>query len=151
VQEFIEWEQYVRCISLGQNEVLPIKYDPGERKYYVEHDHLSPELGRRVVEDTLKLVRALGYDMDSLEWAIRDGVPYAIDFMNPAPDMDIYSLTPFYFDWVVKHMADMAIRLAKQPRPQRRELRWDTFMLGERNRGEPLEATATMPAPSKPE
>jgi len=47
--------------------------------------------------------------------------------------MDIYSLTPFYFDWVVKHMADMAIRLAKQSRPQMRELRWDAFLTAERN------------------
>ncbi len=136
VQEFIEWEQYIRCISLGQEEVMPIKYDPRERKYHVEHDHLSSELGRRIVEDSLKLVHALGYDMNSLEWAVRDGVPYAIDFMNPAPDMDINSLTPFYFDWVVKHMADMAIRLAKKPRPQNRELRWDTFLTVERDRGE---------------
>jgi hypothetical protein len=128
VQEFIEWQQYVRCIALGQEEVLPIKYDPRAKKYHVEHQHLTPELGAAIVEGSLKLVRALGYDMDSLEWAIRDGVPYAIDFMNPAPDMDIYSLTPFYFDWVVKHMADMAIRLAKNPRPQRRELRWDAFL-----------------------
>jgi hypothetical protein len=127
VQEFIKWDQYVRCIALGQEEVMPIKYDPGERKYHIDHEHLSPELGKRVVEDTLKLVRALGYDMNSLEWAIRDGIPYAIDFMNPAPDMDINSLTPFYFDWVVQHMADMAIRLAKQPRPQAKDLRWDAF------------------------
>ena len=135
VQEFINWEQYIRCISLGQEEVMPIKYNPHERKYYVEHEHLSPELGRRVVDDTLKLVRALGYDMLSLEWAVRDGIPYAIDFMNPAPDMDIYSLTPFYFEWVVKHMADMAIRFAKQPHPQRRELLWDTFFTANRDRG----------------
>ena len=113
---------------------MPIKYNPRERKYYVEHEHLTPELGRRVVDDSLKLVRALGYDMNSVEWAIRDGVPYAIDFMNPAPDMDIYSLTSFYFDWVVKHMADMVIRLAKQPRPQNRNLRWDGFMMASRNR-----------------
>jgi hypothetical protein len=33
--------------------------------------------------------------------------------MNPAPDFDIYSLTPFYFDWVVKKMADLCISLAK--------------------------------------
>src|SRR5207248_5384822 len=109
---------------------------PHERKYYVEHEHLSPELGRRVVEDTLKLVHALGYDMLSLEWAVRDGVPYAIDFMNPAPDMDIYSLTPFYFEWVVKHMADMVIRLAKQPGPQRDRLRWEAFFTANRDRGE---------------
>jgi hypothetical protein len=45
--------------------------------------------------------------------------------MNPAPDMDVNSLTPFYFDWVVQHMASMAIALAKSPRPQRRDVRWD--------------------------
>jgi hypothetical protein len=125
LQEFIQWDQFVRCIALGQQEVLPIKYDPRERKYHVAHDHLTPELGKRIVEDSLALVRALGYDMNSLEWAVRDGVPYAIDFMNPAPDMDINSLTPHYFDWVVKHMADMVIRLAKAPSPQGRALRWD--------------------------
>jgi len=124
VQEFIAWDHFVRCICLGREEVLPIKYDPRERRYHVEHDHLGPELGQRVVEDSLKLVRALGYDMNSMEWAIKDGVPYAIDFMNPAPDMDINSLTPHYFEWVVQHMADLAIRLAKQPRPQAREVGW---------------------------
>jgi hypothetical protein len=135
VQEFIHWDHFVRCIALGQEEVLPIKYDPGERRYHVEHEHLSPELGRRIVEDSLTLMRALGYDMCSLEWAVKDGVPYAIDFMNPAPDMDVNSLTPHYFDWVVTRMADMAIRLAKQPRPQLTELRWDRLFSATRHTG----------------
>src|SRR6185437_561067 len=87
LQEFIEWDQYIRCLCLGQEEVLPMKYDPRARKYHVEHEHLSPQLGARVVKDSLTLVRALGYDMNTVEWAVRDGVPYAIDFMNPAPDM----------------------------------------------------------------
>jgi hypothetical protein len=125
LQEFIEWEHFVRCICLGQEDVLPMKYDPRERKYIVEHEHLDAKLGKRIVDDSLKLVRALGYDMNSMEWAVRDGIPYAIDFMNPAPDMDINSLTPHYFEWVVQHMADMAIRLAKNPRPQLAELRWN--------------------------
>ncbi|MGH7504941.1 MAG: hypothetical protein ACRELX_04800, partial [Longimicrobiales bacterium] len=59
----------------------------------------------------------------------------AIDFMNPAPDMDIYSLTPHYFDWVVTRMADMAIRLAKQPRPQANALRWDGIFTASRAGG----------------
>jgi hypothetical protein len=123
VQEYIAWENYVRCLCVGQETVLPIKYDPRERRYHVEHQHLGPELGRRIVEESLKLVRALGYDMNSVEWAVRGGVPYAIDFLNPAPDMDVDSLTPFYFDWAVKHMADMAVRLARNPRPRQGELR----------------------------
>ena len=124
VQEFIEWEQFVRCLCIGQEQVLPMKYDPKARKYLVEHEHLSPELGSRIVQDSLTLCRALGYDMNSLEFAVRDGIPYAIDFMNCAPDMDIYSLTPHYFEWVVNAMADMVIRLANNPRKQAVELKW---------------------------
>ena len=108
VQEFIEWDQYIRCMCIGQETVLPMKYDPGERRYHVEHEHMTPELGERVVNDSLALVQALGYDMNTVEWAVRDGVPYAIDFMNPAPDMDINSLTPHYFEWVVRRWSDMA-------------------------------------------
>jgi hypothetical protein len=125
LQEFIQWDQFVRCICIGRDNVMPIRYDPGERRYHIEHDHLSPALGERIVQDSLKLVRALGYDMNSMEWAVRDGVPYAIDFMNPAPDMDVNSLTPHYFDWVVTAMTEMALRLAREPRPQLRELRWN--------------------------
>jgi hypothetical protein len=127
VQEFIEWEHFVRCMCLGQEEILPMKWDPRARSYLVEHDHMSPELGARVVSDARTIVRALGYDMNSIEFAVRGGVPYAIDFMNPAPDMDVNSLTPEYFQWVVTRMADLAITLAKKPRKQAKDLKWSTM------------------------
>lgn len=150
VQEFIEWDQFVRCLCLGQEDILPIKYDPRERRYHVEHEHLSPELGKRIIEDSRKLVRALGYDMNSMEFAVRDGVPYAIDFMNPAPDMDINSLTPHYFEWAVEHMADLAIRLAKNPRPQAKEVRWTELFAGSREGSPPAKkTTAKKPAAKK--
>src|SRR4029077_7330821 len=104
-QEFIEWDHYVRCVCLGREEILPIKYNPKEKKYYVEHDHMTSELGSRVVHDAKLICQAFGYDMNTVEFAVRDGVPYAIDFMNPAPDFDVNSLTPFYFDWVVQKMS----------------------------------------------
>jgi hypothetical protein len=134
LQEFIEWDQFVRCLAIGQRDVLPMKYDPRERCYLVEHDHLSPELGERIVNDSRTLMRALGYDMCSLEFAVRDGVPYAIDFMNPAPDMDINSLTPHYFEWAVTHMADMAIKFAKTGR-NAPEVRGGEFLRGRRHPG----------------
>lgn len=131
VQEFIEWDEFVRCICLGQDVIRPIKYDPKARKYHPELDFLPPALMRRVVEDSQTLVRALGYDMNSIEWAIRGGVPYAIDFMNPAPDMDIYSLTPTHFEWVVSAMADLAIRLAREPAAAPGPS-WEVFLGGRR-------------------
>ncbi len=128
LQEFIDWEQFVRCVCVGQENIMPIKYNPQERRYYVQHDHLSPELGDRIVDDARKLNRALGYDMNSIEFAVRDGIPYAIDFTNPAPDMDVNSLTPHYFDWAVKAMATLAIDRAHNPPPQKTEMRWSRFL-----------------------
>ena len=116
LQEFIEWDKYIRCLCLGQEDVLPMQYDPKRRMYIEDESYLDPGLKKRIIDDSLKLVRALGYDMNSVEFAVRDGVPYAIDFMNHAPDMDINSLTQPFFDWTVKHMADMAIKMAKVPR-----------------------------------
>ncbi len=115
-QEFVKWDQYVRCMVLGREHVLPMPYDPGQKKYIPDADYLSDEIRDRCVKDALTLCNALGYDMNTVEFAVKDGVPYAIDFMNPAPDMDIYSLTPSYFEWVVEHMADMAIKMALAPR-----------------------------------
>ncbi|AMV28993.1 hypothetical protein VT84_31655 [Gemmata sp. SH-PL17] len=123
-QEFIQWDQYVRCMCLGRNLVLPMPYDTNNRRYVPDQNYLTPALRNRVIDDSLKLVDALGYDMNTVEWAIKDGVPYAIDFMNPAPDMDVNSLTPEYFEWVVKHMADLVIDQALNPRPQLAELKW---------------------------
>jgi hypothetical protein len=128
LQEYIDYQQFVRCVCIGQENIMPIHYDPKERRYHVDHAYLSPELGELVVNNARQICRALGYDMNSIEFAIRDGVPYAIDFMNPAPDMDINSLTPHYFEWAVRSMADFAIEMALSPRPQRQEQRWYPFV-----------------------
>lgn len=132
VQQFIEWEQFVRCICIGQREILPIHYDPKARKYIVDPDYLTPALRERIIADSRTLVGALGYDMNSIEWAVKDGVPYAIDFMNPAPDFDINSLTQEYFDWVVQHMADLVIQLARRRRPggAGRKFHWESLFKG---------------------
>ena len=132
VQEFIQWDQFVRCLCLGQEEVLPMHYDPKARKYIVDDDYLTPAMRERIIKDSRRLCGALGYDMNSLEYAVKDGVPYAIDFMNCAPDMDVYSLTPTYFEWVVKGMADLAIKLALNPRKTAVEAKWSGLFTASR-------------------
>jgi hypothetical protein len=128
LQEFIRWDNYIRCMCLDQNDILVMKYDPDQRRY--SHHDLSPQMYDRIVADCRKLVQALGYDMNTIEWAIRDDVPYAIDFMNPAPDMDVNSLGYEFHRWCVEHMADMCIRLAQTPKPQGDELRWHKLFGG---------------------
>lgn len=125
LQEFIRWDGYARCMCLGQQEIYVMSYDPNAqgRKYHDAHN-FAPALYERIVQDATTLVSALGYDMNTVEFAIRDGVPYAIDFMNPAPDMDINSLGEKHFNWMVTHMADMTIRLAKSKEATRDRYAW---------------------------
>jgi len=118
VQEEIRWTQYVRCIVVGQETVLPALWDPRQSHFerYTRAAEsmppLSPALEARVVRDAQTLCRALGYDMNTVEFAVRDGVPYAIDFMNSAPDLDASSLGPAHFAWVIEKMADLVISAA---------------------------------------
>ncbi len=85
---------------------------------------------KRVESDALKLCRALGYDLNTVEFAVEDGIPYAIDFMNPAPDADLHSVGQANFDWIVREVADLAIEKAKAGR-QSAELRWSAFLSGD--------------------
>ncbi len=123
VQEGINWTQYVRCIVIGKEQVRPALWDPrlGHFDRYTgaasNMPPLSRELEARIVEDARKLCRALGYEMNTVEFAIRDGVPYAIDFMNSAPDFDISSLGSEHFAWTVEKMAELVIERASQPKP----------------------------------
>ena len=109
LQEFIDFTQYVRCFTFGKTDILPVHYDPKERRYLVEHDYLPPELAARVVKDARTINQALGYEMNTIEFAVRDGVPYAIDFLNPAPDFERDRITEFYFEQVVEKMARLVI------------------------------------------
>ena len=61
----------------------------------------------------------LGYDLNTVEFAIRDGVPVAIDFCNPAPDAEVASVGQANFEWVVEAVSDMAIRKAREHVPGR--------------------------------
>ena len=73
------------------------------------------------------LCRALGYDLNSVEFAVENGVPYAIDFMNPVPDADLRSVGEANFEWIVKQVADLAVARAKAA-PQEAGLRWSAFL-----------------------
>lgn len=133
LQEFIDFEDYVRCVCIGQDRILPIQYNPKEigptglRGRYVLRDEdrwLPEDLHRRVIEDAIKINRALGYDMNSVEFAIRDGVPYAIDFTNPAPDMHIEHLGERYFNICVDWMVEFSVACARGQRSTRDGYAW---------------------------
>jgi glutathione synthase/RimK-type ligase-like ATP-grasp enzyme len=128
LQQFIDWDDYLRCICIGREHILPIRYNPKAEymQRYVVDRAPEGELRRRAVADATTLVQALGYDMDTVEFAVKDDVLYAIDFLNPAPDFDDFSIKEESFAWVLERMSDLVIRYAvgaAEP-PWRRDHRW---------------------------
>jgi len=128
LQEFIDFDHYVRCFTFGKSDIMPVAYDPKERKYLVIHDYLAPELGKWIVRDAQTINDALGYEMNTVEFAIKDGVPYAIDFLNPAPDFERDRITPFYFDIVVEKMARLVIDRAVNGAPSNSWPKWPSMV-----------------------
>ena len=109
-----------------------MRYDPRlphHLRYVSGNPAPSQALAERMVGDALKLCRALGYDLNTVEFAVEDGIPYAIDFMNPAPDAGLESVGAENFRWIVEAVADMAISRALVPQAQL-EYRWAKFLGG---------------------
>ena len=108
-----------------------MQYDPRQpfhQRYVRNGPPLPQELLDQVHDAVLKLNRGLGYDFNTVELAVRDGVPYAIDFCNPAPDADVSSVGEDNFEWVVEAAANMAIRRAQAHVDGRNNLRWGEFV-----------------------
>lgn len=115
-QEAIEFETYYRCYVIGRSRVRIMAYDPKQSffdRYVKNPPPLNPELEARIRRDSIALCEGLGYDMNTVELAMRGGVPYAIDFMNCAPDADVHSVGPENFEWVVENMADVLLEMVR--------------------------------------
>jgi hypothetical protein len=134
LQQFVNFDRYVRCYCIGRKNVWIMPYDPripyGQN--YVQMsviDYLGAELEARIKRDCIIICDALGYDMNTIEFAIEDGVPYAIDYMNPAPDAELSSVKEENFHWIVNAVADLAIEYAKAGKANV-EYSWNKFLVG---------------------
>ncbi len=146
LQAAVNFKEYFRCYVVGQEHVQIMPYDPRqphERRYVQDPPEYAAGLLARVEADALKLCRALGYDLNTVEFAVEDGVPYAIDFMNPAPDADYHSVGATNFEWIVEKVADLAIAKALAPEPQSAGLHWSRFLSGEVADGQTAAQKAT--------
>jgi glutathione synthase/RimK-type ligase-like ATP-grasp enzyme len=134
LQEEIVFDDYFRVYCLGQKYVHIMPYDPRKpfHERYVSDIKATGEARKKLLKTvhdyTLKLNQALGYDFNTVEFAVRDGVPYAIDFCNPAPDADIHSVGQENFDWIVEHSAKYAIEKAKAHKPKQNNTSWGGFV-----------------------
>lgn len=133
-QEAIDFTDYFRCYCIGGKDVRIMPYEPRNPHHlrYAAEMQTTGDAGKKLLatmtDYVLKLNHGLGYDFNTVEFAVRDGIPIAIDFCNPAPDADIHSVGQENFEWVVEAAANMAIDRAKKAQRGGDNLTWGSFV-----------------------
>jgi hypothetical protein len=133
LQAAVDFQDYYRCYAIGLDKIHVMKYDPKapHHERYVKDNPPAPAaLQDRMVRDARTICHTLGYEINTIEFAVQDGVPYAIDFLNPAPDADVNSVGPENFEWFVQHVAEFAIAKAQSAETSGQEMRWSAFLHG---------------------
>lgn len=130
LQEEIVFEEYYRCYCIGRKHVRIMPYEPRNPHHlrYVANFKPSAKMLKTMEDIVLKINNHLGYDFNTVELAIRDGIPYAIDFCNPAPDADLKSVGQENFDWVVETSANYAIEVAENLKEGADNLAWGDYI-----------------------
>jgi glutathione synthase/RimK-type ligase-like ATP-grasp enzyme len=133
LQEGIEFTEYYRCYCIGKKHVRIMPYEPRNPHHLRYQAGFAPtsEMLTRLEEYCIKICTMLGYEFNTIEFAVRDGIPYAIDYMNPAPDAERTSVQEDNFQWVLKTTADYLIELAQQGRRIPTEYNWSKMMTSE--------------------
>lgn len=130
LQEEIKFEEYYRCYCIGGKYVRIMPYEPRNPHHLRYVADFKPDAKRlkQLEEIVLRICNYLGYDFNTVELALRDGIPYAIDFCNPAPDADVASVGQENFDWVVETAATFAIEKAQSHKEGRDNLTWGEYL-----------------------
>jgi hypothetical protein len=130
LQEEIVFDEYYRCYCIGRKHVRIVPYEPRNPHHLRYQANFSPSQERlKQMEDiVLRINHYLGYDFNTVELALRDGIPYAIDFGNPAPDAEKTSVGNDNFEWVVETAANYAIERALQQKDGRDNLTWGEYV-----------------------
>jgi glutathione synthase/RimK-type ligase-like ATP-grasp enzyme len=132
LQSEVIFSEYYRCYCIDNHDVHIMQYDPKQPHHlrYVKGAlQTEKKMLAKLKDDVLKINKALGYDFNTVELAVKDGIPYAIDFCNPAPDADLNSVGEENFEWIVEAAANMAIRRAKSHIKHENNLTWGEFIL----------------------
>ena len=130
LQEEIVFEEYYRCYCIGGKHVRIMPYEPRNPHAlrYVADFSPTPEKLKEMEDIVIRINEYLGYDFNTVELALRNGVPYAIDFCNPAPDAERTSVGEENFAWVVETAADYAIEKAQANIEGADNLTWGEYI-----------------------
>ena len=119
-----DFDVFARSLSIGA-ETMTMRFEPDRPmhdRYHVDHAFLSPESGEEIVTISRLVNAFFGWEFNSCETIVKDGVVSPIDYANASPDVSLISLH-YYFPWAITALAKWsAFCVATGPGDARR--RW---------------------------
>lgn len=119
LQELIENGEDVHSFVIGNEHVLTLRYSNEEKRYLDDDSFIDTDARERLAQSALAITRAYGYDINMIEFMLKDGDVYVINSTNPSPLIDRQLLSAAHFDWLVEKTVDLALERAQRPLPQR--------------------------------
>jgi len=135
LQESIEYEEFYRCYVIGRKHVITMNYDPSKPRHLRFSNRLKPvkqELKEYLEEMSLKICSALGFDFNVVEFAVRDGQPYAVEFINTAPTTEKSYLHEEFYGMILEKTSDYLIEQAKKRKCRPSNYTWYKPLSGEK-------------------
>lgn len=117
LQQIIESEEHIHCFVIGQEKVLALQYSLENGRYQPE-PHTNEKMLAQLVKNALKISRAYQYDINMVEFVIKDDIAYVINGTYPTPDINHDLMNEEQFQWLVKEISELAVDRAKRPLPQ---------------------------------
>lgn len=115
LQEIIESDTHAHCFVIGQEDVLCLQYSLSEEKYLPELIDLDDKPGSAIRHAAIQISKAFRYDINMVEFVIKDDEPIVINGTNPAPEIDQNLMTSEQFSWLVSKTVDIAVERARRP------------------------------------
>lgn len=115
LQEYIDYSDYIRTFVIGKKYVRHSLFEPNHKKdssllpYPPGEVSLDSKLKSKISENSKRLCMALDYDVNTLEWAVKDGKAYAIDFCNQVPDARKEIINRANYNWLIEKLGTYAI------------------------------------------
>ncbi len=119
LQQIVESDRHIHCFVFGHEQVMLLRYSLTDGRYFPDILPADDALGRQLVHQSLALTHAYGYDVNMVEFVLKDDQLYVINCTNPAPVMTRELMTLEQFDRCVQKIAEVAVSRVKRPLPQR--------------------------------
>jgi hypothetical protein len=101
------------------------EYSFENARYLEAEPAVSKSLRAKIEAQAMRVTNIFGYDVNMVEFVVKDGEPIIINPSNPAPQISLSIFSPRDFQWCVEQLASLAIRRAYDPRPVVQTIDWN--------------------------